>query len=61
MIMTDIENENTTIPCQSVTRDRLKKFGLKDESWDNLLSDIADFLESNEYLYKKLRIQAAEE
>jgi hypothetical protein len=36
----------TTIPCDTKTRDRLKKLGRKDESWDDLLNRIADKLES---------------
>ena len=38
----------TTIPIESETRERLRKFGVKGESWDTLLNRIIDKLERKE-------------
>ena len=35
----------TTIPVQKPTRDRLKKFGYKGETWDELVNRLLDEME----------------
>ena len=35
-------SEDTTIPLKKVTRDRLRTYGMKGATWDKLLNDLMD-------------------
>jgi len=49
----ETENELTTIPIFKVTRDRLKGFGNKGDTWDCVLNDMMDGLEKEKNEAKK--------
>lgn len=49
-----MENEPTSIPLKKGTRNRLGKFGDKNESWDNLLNRLMTELESTRKENKSL-------
>ena len=42
------KSQKTTIPLFKGTRDRVKDFGKKGESWDSLMNRIMDTIEGNE-------------
>jgi len=42
---TTIIKDKTTIPLKKTTRDRIKDFGKKGESWDDLVNRIMDKVE----------------
>jgi hypothetical protein len=37
-----IKTDKTTIPIKKITRDRIKAYGKKGESWDDLMNRIMD-------------------
>ena len=53
--------ETTTIPLSKETRDLLKKFGQKGETYDELIRRLLDLAEQMEFARKQRRILAEEE
>ena len=53
--------ETTTIPLSKETRDLLKKFGQKGETYDALIRRLLDMAEQIEFARKQKRILAEEE
>ena len=54
-------SETTTIPLSKETRDLLKKFGQKGETYDELIRRLLDMAEQMEFARKQRRILAEEE
>ncbi len=53
--------ETTTIPLSKETRDLLKKFGQKGETYDELLRRLLEMAEQMEFARRQKRILAEEE
>ena len=58
--MIDI-GETTTIPLSKETRDLLKKYGQKGETYDELLRRLLEMAEQMEFARRQKRILAEEE
>lgn len=53
--------ETTTIPLSKETRDLLKKYGQKGETYDELIRRLLEMAEQMEFARRQKRILAAEE
>ena len=53
--------ETTTIPLSKETRDLLKKFGQKGETYDDLIRRLLEIAEQIEFVERQKRILAEEE
>ncbi|MGY5876524.1 MAG: hypothetical protein RTU30_12320 [Candidatus Thorarchaeota archaeon] len=53
--------ETTTIPLSKETRDLLKKFGQKGETYDELIRRLLEMAEQMEFARRQKRILAEEE
>ena len=53
--------ETTTIPLSKETRDLLKRFGQKGETYDNLIRRLLEIAEQIEFAQRQKRILAEEE
>jgi hypothetical protein len=56
-----VMTETTTIPLSKETRDLLKKYGRKGETYDELLRRLLEIAEQVEFAEKQKRILAEEE
>jgi hypothetical protein len=54
-------SETTTIPLSKKTRDLLKKFGQKGETYDELIQRLLEIAEQIEFSRRQKRILAEEE
>ncbi len=46
---------NTTVSLKTETRDRLKKYGFKGETWDQILNYLMDEVDKSEKERKELK------
>ena len=53
--------ETTTIPLSKETRDLLKRFGHKGETYDDLIRRLLEIAEQMEFVQRQKRILAEEE
>jgi hypothetical protein len=53
--------ETTTIPLSKKTRDLLKRFGQKGETYDDLIRRLLEIAEQMEFVRRQKRILAEEE
>jgi hypothetical protein len=54
------KTDKTTIPMRKKTRDRVKAFGRKGESWDELENRIMDIVEQNDKMEIKIDTKKVE-
>ncbi len=53
--------ETTTIPLSKTTRDQLKKYGRKGETYDELILRLLEIAEQMEFVERQKRILSEEE
>jgi hypothetical protein len=42
----------TTIPIKKITRDRLKKYGNKGDTYNDIINNLLDYIEYNDFMDK---------
>jgi hypothetical protein len=55
--MTDIEM--TTISVRTATRERIARLGTKAQTYDDILTEVMDYLDKADYIYNRLHDEAA--